>query len=130
MMLRQFACALCLLLGAGCAAFEPSPSDGPFLLFFETGSADLTPEAQAIVAKAAAAAQERRPSAIAVLGYASREGEAAANRALSERRVQAVERALEQAGVAPALLRPSALGEAAARRADVSERYVQIQFVR
>ena len=128
---RLFAHAVCLALLAGCAALErQAPSEGPFLVFFEADSATLTAEARAIAARAAAAAKARKPSAVAVRGFASKEGSAAANKELSERRVHAVERVLVEAGVAPSLLRPSAIGEAAARRADVSERYVEILLIR
>jgi outer membrane protein OmpA-like peptidoglycan-associated protein len=126
---RLFVQAVCLALLAGCAMFE-GPPEGPFLVFFEGDSATLTSEARAIVLKAAAAAEARKPSAIAVLGYASKEGAAAVNKELSERRVRAVEQVLVEAGVAPALLRGNAMGEAAAKRADVSERYVEILLVR
>lgn len=126
---RAFLAAAFLALLAACAAFEQSP-EGPFLVFFEADSAELTPEAHAIAVQAAAAARAQKPSTVAVLGFASKEGPAAANKALSERRVHAVERALVEAGVAPALLRPAAVGEAGAKRADVSERYVEIVLVR
>jgi outer membrane protein OmpA-like peptidoglycan-associated protein len=126
---RLFAHTACLALLAGCALFE-RPAEGPFLVFFEPDSATLTPEARAIALEAAAAAQARKPAAVAVLGFASKEGAPAANLELSRRRVSAVERVLVEAGVAPSLLRGSAIGEAAARRADVSERYVEILLIR
>ena len=130
MMLRRLACLALLAALAGCAGFRSGPAaEGPFLVFFETGSATLTPEAREIVRQAAEAAEASPPDSIVVLGHASTEGTREANQTLSARRVRAVERALEQSGVAPALLRLTALGEATARRADVSERYVRIILV-
>ena len=127
---RAFLASSCLALLAACAAFERPADTGPFLVFFEAESAELTLEAREIAARAAGVALAQKPSAVAVLGYASKEGPAAANKALSGRRVRAVEQALVEAGVAPALLRPTAVGEAGAMRADVSERYVEILLVR
>lgn len=130
--IRTFVFALLAAALAACAAPpQPPPAEaGPYLLFFQTDSAELTPEARTVAYKAAAAAAALKPSAIAVLGFASKEGPADANRELSDARVKTVERTLQEAGVDPALLRPLALGETRATRADVSERYVKILFVR
>lgn len=129
--IRTFVFALVAAALAACAAPQPPPGDaGAYLLFFETDSAELTPEARTVAYRAAADVAALKPTAIAVLGFASKEGPADANQQLSNARVKTVERTLEEAGVDPALLRPLALGETQATRADVSERYVKILFVR
>ena len=129
--IRPFVFALFAVLLAGCATPQPPPGEaGAYLLFFETDSAELTPEARTVAYRAAADAAALKPAAIAVLGFASKEGRADVNQQLSDARVKTVERSLQEAGVNPALLRPLALGETGATRADVSERYVKILFIR
>jgi len=70
-----------------------------FVVYFERGSAELTPEAQAIVAEVAGAAQKSERAEITVEGAADR-GDRDAD--LAARRAAAVGQALHAAGVSEA----------------------------
>jgi OmpA family len=94
---RTFVTMLCGLVAA-CAnpAPAPTPAAGNFVVYFVTGDATVTPEAQLVVANAVAAAQGR-PDKLFVEGHA--DGGATTDAALADRRALAVMRALTAAGV-------------------------------
>ena len=82
----------------------------PFLLFFESGSARLSPESQALAGNAARAfEQEGRP--VRVAGNADRQGSRDANRRLSLARAEAVRAALVANGLPQALIGVEGRGE-------------------
>lgn len=70
-----------------------------FVILFGTGAAQLTPEAQKIVALIADLAARQHPASIAVAGYG--DADTGTDTALAERRAAAVVRALAAAGIAP-----------------------------
>jgi cytochrome c oxidase subunit II len=70
-----------------------------FVVYFQRGSAELTPEAQAIVSEVAGAAQKSQRAEITVEGVADR-GNRDAD--LAARRAAAVEQALHAAGISEA----------------------------
>jgi outer membrane protein OmpA-like peptidoglycan-associated protein len=92
-----------LLLG-GEATAQP-PQDQQFVVIFGTDKSALTPEAQSVVRLIAAQARMRHSSAVAVAGYGDGIGDPAQDAALGKARAAAVRRALEAAGVAPAMLK-------------------------
>jgi len=83
-----------LLALAACAAPD---QPRPFVVFFEKDSADLTPEAQDVIARAAASAHDVAHSKIAVAGLA--DGSTPHDATLADQRATAVMRALGAQGV-------------------------------
>ena len=78
---------------------EPAPLPGPFLVFFDWDSTDITSEAQRIISAAARAFRENRVVRLQTTGHADRSGPTAYNLGLSRRRAEAVQAALIRAGV-------------------------------
>lgn len=82
---------------------EPKPAPPPmarsYLVFFDWNKADLTAEAQKIVATAAANAKSGNVSRIQATGHADRSGPDAYNMRLSMRRAQSVKNELMRLGV-------------------------------
>ena len=86
---------------------RPTPAPPPvsnlpetFIVFFDWDRSNLTPEAQAIVRRAAAFAESEGAARIAATGHADRSGPASYNLGLSERRAQAVKAELIRLGIA------------------------------
>ncbi|RMF07560.1 MAG: OmpA family protein [Alphaproteobacteria bacterium] len=79
-------------------AAGPEPV-GPFIVYFPWDSAELTPEAQAEIRRAAVAAKENAPVKLLLKGHADTSGPDDYNNALSERRAAAVRNALISEGV-------------------------------
>ncbi len=67
-----------------------------YVVYFDTGSATIRPDAAAVITKAAA--KIKAGSAVALTGFADLRGNAQANLDLSRRRAVAVESALKKAG--------------------------------
>lgn len=78
---------------------EKMKTPGPWLVFFEFDSAELAPEARAILKRAADTMDEPGLSRIHVTGHADRAGSEAYNAKLSLRRAEAVTDFLVAAGV-------------------------------
>jgi len=78
---------------------------------FASGSADLNAAAKAEVTDLAAALKSRSTARVSLRGFADPEGDAAANQALSEKRVTAVRQALIDGGVAANQITAAAAGE-------------------
>ena len=70
-----------------------------FIVFFNFDKSDLTPEAQAVVAEAAAAFKSTGSVSIAVVGHTDTVGSAAYNLPLSQRRAASVKAGLVANGV-------------------------------
>ena len=81
-----------------------------FVVYFNTGQSDLSPEAQATIAQAAATFRQGG-IAVAVKGHTDTVGDAGANLRLSLRRSAAVKSALMSDGVPEAAIRSGGLGE-------------------
>ncbi|HYX01613.1 MAG TPA: OmpA family protein [Reyranella sp.] len=81
-----------------------------FVVYFNTGQSDLSPDAQAKIAQAAAAFKQGG-TAVAVKGHADRVGDQGANLRLSLRRTAAVKAALMSNGVPESAIRSGGLGE-------------------
>src|SRR5262249_3951292 len=81
-----------------------------FVVYFNTGQSDLSPDAQAKIAQAAAAFKQGG-TGVAVKGHADRVGDQGANLRLSLRRTAAVKAALMSNGVPESAIRSGGLGE-------------------
>ena len=84
-----------VLLVAACAVKPPPPKQ--FDIFFQVGSAKLTPEAQQIVDVIAATIRDTKPSSIVVEGEA--DGTQLKDAQLADQRATTVTSALKAAGV-------------------------------
>src|SRR5438046_9215219 len=111
--IRSISIAASLLAtAAGCA---PMGADsGRFLVFFDEFSANLTPEAHAVIANAAQRVRETRSRAVRIEARASATGSPAANQRLAETRSQVVADELAKDGISPAVLGQVPIGKAGA----------------
>jgi outer membrane protein OmpA-like peptidoglycan-associated protein len=121
-----------VLLLAACAdrAAPPPAATGPlvptYVVFFSPDEITLTKEAKAVVAEVALKIRATAPSTILVEGFASKPGGSAKNHQVSRQRVDAVVKALADAGVAPGDMLKIAKGEKAAGLDSVGDRRVEI----
>ena len=128
-MIRQTAAIAALMLGfSACSTMQPTRdhvvrsstacSDETVQIYFESFSAEVTKEGQAVIA---AAAQQSKPCKVAsvdVLGLSDNiGGDAGSNLELSKRRAQSVTAALAAAGLPAGEFKVSAAGEAGATTA-------------
>jgi hypothetical protein len=81
-----------------------------FVVYFNTGQSDLSPDAQATVAQAAATFKQGGV-AVAVKGHADRVGDQGMNLRLSLQRTAAAKAALMRDGVPESAIRSGSLGE-------------------
>ena len=81
-----------------------------FVVYFNTGQSDLSPDAKATVAQAAATFRQGG-TAVAVKGHADRVGDQGMNLRLSLARTAAVKAALMRDGVPESAIRSGSLGE-------------------
>ena len=116
-MLKKFLIASAAgLLLAACQQQPQMASPPPtqvkqlYVVYFNTGQSDLSPEAQATVAQAAAAFRQGG-TAVAVKGHADRVGDQGMNLRLSMQRTAATKAALMRDGVPEAAIRSGSLGE-------------------
>jgi peptidoglycan-associated lipoprotein len=118
-----------LLLLAGCAPMSSAPSgveDGRYLVYFNEFSANLSPDAQNVVATAAQRAKEIGARSVLVQGRASATGSEAANQKLTETRTQVVYDTLQKDGVNPTIIQQQPLGQTTATDTSVMDRRVDI----
>jgi cytochrome c oxidase subunit 2 len=117
-----------MLALSGCA-IETAQQTAPraYVVYFQRGSAELTPEAQAIVAEIAGTAQKAGSAEIAVEGAADRAGNSDAD--LAARRAAAVENALRAAGVPNAMVSVRSDDSTTAAAGGVAARGVKITLV-
>ena len=110
---------------AGCATHKAPPPaavvatpascvDVHFPIYFEEGSATVTPEAEKLVVNAQHRASGCTVTRIDVLGLADAPGGPAANLELSQRRAAAVAEALGRHGFSTSLIQQEAVGNAGA----------------
>jgi outer membrane protein OmpA-like peptidoglycan-associated protein len=79
-------------------AKEPAPPEH-YRFYFETGKADLLPEASAELAKAKSAIEARKSCDLSVIGHADRVGDNETNRGISMQRAGEVAKALIDLGI-------------------------------
>ena len=117
-MLKKFLIASAAgLLLAACQQQAPMASPPPatpvkqlFVVYFNTGQSDLSPDAQATIAQAAATFRQGG-TAVAVKGHADRVGSQGINLRLSLARTAATKAALMADGVPESAIRSGGLGE-------------------
>jgi peptidoglycan-associated lipoprotein len=113
------------------AACAPMGADyGRFLVYFDEFSANLTPEAHAVLADAARKARETNSRSVRIEARASATGSPVANQRLAETRSQVVADELRADGVSPAMLRQIPIGQTGSGDPTVAERRVDIVLVR
>ncbi|TXG84896.1 MAG: OmpA family protein [Sphingomonadales bacterium] len=89
----------------------PPPAPGPFIIFFDWNKADLTPEAQAVLERAADAYKSTGQASIVLQGHADRSGSDAYNQRISERRAAIAKAALAKLGITADAMKAEAFGE-------------------
>lgn len=89
----------------------PPPAARQFIVFFGFGKANLTAEAQAVVAEAAAAAKAQGSAKILIVGHTDTVGSSDSNHQLSLRRADAVKDELTRLGISPDAITASGKGE-------------------
>jgi peptidoglycan-associated lipoprotein len=125
---RILPCALVVAFLAACAPM--SADNGRFLVFFNEFSANLTPEAHAVIADAAKRARETGSRAVRIEARASATGSPVANQRLAETRSQVVADELRADGLSPAMLRQVPIGQTGSGDPTVAERRVDIVLER
>jgi outer membrane protein OmpA-like peptidoglycan-associated protein len=124
----QAAFAAVLILLAGCAQ-TTAPSgieDGRYLVYFDEFGANLSPDAQNVIATAAQRAKEVGAKSVLVQGRASATGSPAANQHLTETRTQVVYDALQKDGVNPTIIQQQPLGQTTTTDTSVMDRRVDV----
>lgn len=89
----------------------PPPAPTNYMVFFDWDKADLTPEAQAVLRKAADSIRQGQAARVSLVGHADRSGPDRYNLRLSERRANNVKSFLAGLGIAPDVMGVSAKGE-------------------
>jgi hypothetical protein len=92
------------------ASPPPTPVRQLFVVYFNTGQSDLSPDAQATIGQAAGTFRQGGTNVL-VKGHADRVGNAGANLRLSLARSAAVKAALQANGVPVSAIRSGGLGE-------------------
>lgn len=98
------------LLAAAWGAPAAAWTNGPFIVYFDFGSAALRADARATLDNLVAVLGDPRPR-LEIEGHADRAGAAAANRRLACRRARAAAAYLQAKGIAPARLTLRGYGE-------------------
>jgi outer membrane protein OmpA-like peptidoglycan-associated protein len=124
--------ACLLLILAACAPVPPqgAAEAGRYLVYFNEFSANLSPDAQNVVAEAAGKAKELGARSVLVQGRASATGSPAANQRLTETRTQVVYDALQKDGVNPTIIAQQPLGQTTTTDTTVMDRRVDIVLLR
>jgi outer membrane protein OmpA-like peptidoglycan-associated protein len=110
---------LAAALLAGCQSTPPAPAT--FIVFFTSGSAELTPDAQAAIGRAAEAARGGVSQVAIASGVAQGD-----NLKLAEPRYLAVQRALVARGVAERLIARSSLPDTGVNSGPTADTRVEI----
>jgi len=115
-----------VLILAACAP----KAGGPYDIFFKDESAELTPDARALIAKAASEAKSWNAKSISVDGFAGAAGPRDTHEALSAKRAEAVAATLVADGIPPGLIhRVQGHGDAGALPGvTVGDRRVEIRI--
>jgi outer membrane protein OmpA-like peptidoglycan-associated protein len=103
---------------------------GRYLVYFDEFSANLTPDAQKVIAEAAAKAKESGARTVRIEGRASATGSPEANRLLTQTRTQVVYDALQKDGVDPKIIQQAPLGQVTATDTSVTDRRVDVVLLK
>lgn len=93
------------------AAAPSAAGDSVWRIFFAFDKSNLTPEARTFVDRIVTAYAAQKPKAVTVAGHADTSGPAAYNLKLSERRADAVAKALNEKGVPASVVKEVAYGQ-------------------
>ena len=121
-------CALVFVFLTACVPM--GADNGRFLVYFDEFSANLTPEAHAVLADAARKARETNSRSVRIEARASATGSPVANQRLAETRSQVVADELRADGITPAMLRQVPIGQTGSGDPTVAERRVDIVLER
>jgi outer membrane protein OmpA-like peptidoglycan-associated protein len=124
--------ALLLLVLAASAPSQAqvTAEGGRYLVYFDEFSANLTPDAQKVIADAAAKAKESGAKTVRIEGRASATGSPEANRLLTQTRTQVVYDALQKDGVDPKIIQQAPLGQVTATDTSVMARRVDVVLLK
>jgi outer membrane protein OmpA-like peptidoglycan-associated protein len=120
-----------LLSLSGCANkadYAGIPMD--YYVFFETNSAELTPDGYAIVQRAADAVAKLRPQSVIIAGYSDRVGSEAANHKVAAHRTALVQKTLVDLGVNGAIITTLPLGAATDDLGPTGDRRIEIRLTK
>jgi len=99
------------MMGAVVVAQGSNAASGPFLLFFDWGSPDITGDAGAVLDQAALAYRQKPEARLLITGNTDRSGRASYNLLASRRRAEAVRAELIRRGVPAGAIAVVAYGE-------------------
>ncbi len=122
--MRLIPLSIVLVLLAGCAAFDRQAPD-QYMVFFSSGNIELSPDARAVVAKAASTIRNTHPQSVMIAA-----GEATGdNLKLAQPRFNAVRDALIADGVDPELIARTAIADTALNAGATGDQRVEIKLV-
>lgn len=110
---RRLLLPLLALFWSSAAVPRPAAAPQRHVIYFETASARLTPEAFSLVRNVADLVRTHRPNCVRVVGHADTVGSRSYNRRLSKRRARNVAAELVSQSVAPTPVYVSWLGQSA-----------------
>ncbi|MEI9889124.1 MAG: hypothetical protein WDN08_21985 [Rhizomicrobium sp.] len=123
-MKRLVPLSLALILVAGCSTFGGRAPD-QYMVFFSSSTTVLSPDARAVVDKAASAIRSTHPDSVLIAaGIASGD-----NLKLAQPRFDAVREALIADGVSPDLIARTAIADASLSVGTTGDQRVEIQLV-
>jgi outer membrane protein OmpA-like peptidoglycan-associated protein len=99
-----------------------------FVVYFESWSAAIEPDAQKLIGAAVAAAKQNATAPVAITGYASTIGSGAANMLLSQLRAQVVDDQLVAGGIDARRITQTATGRTSFEVEPVESRRVVIEI--
>ena len=122
-MKRILAACLAVACLAACSTFSRAPSN--YIVFFTEGASTLTPEARAIVNKAATEIRLKNPSSVAIAtGVPTGD-----NLKLAEPRFEAIQKALIEDGVSNNIIARATLAEKQDNVTPIANQRAEIQLI-
>jgi outer membrane protein OmpA-like peptidoglycan-associated protein len=118
---------------AGCTPMQSTATmteAGRYLVYFNEFSANLSPDAQNVIAEAASKVKEYGAKVVKVEGRANATGSVAANQRLTETRTQVVYDELRRDGVDPTIIQQQPLGQVTTTDTSVMDRRVDIVLLK
>jgi peptidoglycan-associated lipoprotein len=119
-------CLMLTVLGLVACAAAGAPQGPRYLVYFDEFSANLSPDALAVIADAAKRARESGTRVVRVEARASATGTAETNQRLAETRSSIVADQLQEDGVARPMIRQVPIGQTGSKDPTVTERRVDI----
>lgn len=113
---------------AGCAVLHSPPTSNTFVVFFDSASSALTPQAKTEVDLAAAEIKSTHPAHVVIATYAKAVAADASNPKLADPRFDVVEGALVADGVNPHILAGAMLTDTQVKADSTGDRRVEIRL--